>query len=274
MSVYTIDLLYEMPPSFEPEQWLAQLQARGQAIEVIGPGRQAGTFALAYPHLAFSDHTSVWRRPLLLLALMEAPLPYETLRPALQQSWDWPQAKEIVAQHRATIRLSDFQAEQLDPRTRLALMHAAVESLLALEPCLALHWQASQHCVAPESYLAARQLASDLIFPAIHVRHFAILDPLAAETVTDTLGLAAFGLPDIQCHYRGLDQAAVATVLRQIAQVLFAHGDVLYNGDEVAGVRAGQNWRCRRSLALTPPVREVIDLDPGLPYAASKRTAG
>jgi hypothetical protein len=274
VSVYAVELLYHRSLDFDRRRWLAQLQAQGREVEEVGAGRKPGTFVVAYPTLTWADLDGRRQTPLTLFAFTTEPLPYEQLRPALQQTWDWLEAKATVAAHQAVVRIADFHAAGLDVRTRLALMHGAVSAVLASTPCEAIHWQASQYLVPPNRYLAARQQGDDPIFPAIHVRHFAIYDPLADEHVSDTLGLATFNLPDVQCHYSGLERTEVASILRRVAYVLFAQGDVLADGDLVAGMATDHPWRCHRRLALTPPVRDVIDLDPGPPHAAGKRMGG
>lgn len=210
--------------------------------------------------------------PRLVVSLQHEPLPYETLRPALQQAWDWPDANVVVAAHQGVIRIADFHADELEPRTRLALMHDAVEAMVDVAPCVALHWRASQCVTSPHQYLAARTHEQDAIFPAVHVRHFDELESLGKETLSDTLGLAALGLPDLQCHYAGLDRADVAQLLQRIARVLFAQGNVLADGDTVAGLPSGELWQCRRGLAHVGPVRDVIRLTPGAPFGAERST--
>jgi hypothetical protein len=271
VSVYAVELLYQHVPDFDSGRWLAHLQAQDREVEEVGAGRKPGTFVVAYPTLTWTGQYGRPQTPLTLFALSAEPLPYEQLRPALQQTWDWPEAKATVAAHQAVVRVADFHADGLDARTRLSLIHTGVSALLASTSCQAIHWQASQHLVLPDRYLAARQQGDDPIFPAIHVRHFAIHDPLADEHVSDTLGLATFNLPDVQCHYSGLERTEVANILRRVAYVLFAQGDVLADGDRIAAIAVEHPWRCRRGLSLTPPVRDVIDLDPGPLHAAGKR---
>lgn len=87
----------------------------------------------------------------------------------------------------------------------------------------------------------------------------------------DTLGLAALGLPDLQCHFRSLTPNEVALLLYSLASYVFEHGDVIANGHTVEGIAAGSRWRCRHEVSLVPPEREVIDIDPGDPFAAGSR---
>jgi hypothetical protein len=90
------------------------------------------------------------------------------------------------------------------------------------------------------------------------------------EVVMDTLGLAALGLPDLQCHFRNLDRMAVARLLYNTGWYIFSNGDVIADGHTIEGVAPGARWRCRHEDALVPPAREVLDLDPGPPHGAGR----
>ena len=87
----------------------------------------------------------------------------------------------------------------------------------------------------------------------------------------DTLGLAALGLPDLQCHFRGLAPEAVAPLLYNTAYYIFEKGDVIDDGHTVEGVTPGERWPCQHEASLVEPRRVVIDLDPGPAHAAGNR---
>jgi hypothetical protein len=46
---------------------------------------------------------------------------------------------------------------------------------------------------------------------------------------------------------------------------------VIEDGHTVDGVQPGQKWLCRHELAVVGPEREVVDMNPGPPYAAGAR---
>jgi hypothetical protein len=270
VAIYSVELLYNQTPTLLGDALRDELGQLGYTIEQLRPGRAPGSFAFSFPAQLLAAAHQPAQPPLIVIAVRDEPLSYDELRPALQQAAEWPQASAVVAPHTAVVRISDFHAEGFDARTRLAFMHDVVGAVLALAPPVAIHWQPSQRLIPPDRYRAERKNGHDPIFPAVHLRHFSVQDPLVEETVTDTLGLAALGLPDLQCHSTGLERESVAAVLQRVAYVLFAQGNVLGEGDTVAGLTPDQPWRCRRRLALIPPVRETIDLDPGAPYAAGQ----
>jgi hypothetical protein len=89
--------------------------------------------------------------------------------------------------------------------------------------------------------------------------------------VMDSLGLAALGLPDLQCHFRGLDCNAIAGLLHNLGIYLFENGDVIEDGHTIDGIAANQRWRCQHEMSLIGPERAVLDIDPGQPFAAGNR---
>jgi hypothetical protein len=52
---------------------------------------------------------------------------------------------------------------------------------------------------------------------------------------------------------------------------IFDQGDVIEDGHTVEGFPPGSRWRCRHEKALIVPTREVLDVNPGVPFAAGNR---
>ncbi len=87
----------------------------------------------------------------------------------------------------------------------------------------------------------------------------------------DTRGLSEIGLHDLQCHFHDLDPNDVSGVLFNTAVYIFENGPVIESGNTVAGFKRGSKWACQFENALVPPEREVLDLNPGAPFAAGNR---
>ena len=66
----------------------------------------------------------------------------------------------------------------------------------------------------------------------------------------------------------------LAAVLHATASYLFEAGDVIADGDTISGPEGDEHWRCRHEDALVGPRRQVLDVDPGEPYAAGRRERG
>lgn len=190
------------------------------------------------------------------------PLPTSgELAASLGHTRDWPDAAAAAARARAALRITD----ELPSQERLGALVARVAAAAARLPCVAVWWKPAERVVEPRA-LAAAAREGDALRVALNLRLFHVENGGADEHVLDTLGLAPLGLPDAQCHFRGLDSAAVAELLDETARYLYAEGDVIADGDTVAGVD-GAPWSCRREAALVDPPRDVIDVTPPAPHA-------
>jgi hypothetical protein len=186
------------------------------------------------------------------------------LKAALAHTRDWPEAATAVASARAAVRL----VEPLPSEERLAPFVARVSAAAGELPCVAVWWKPAERLVPP-AQLAEAARTGDPLRVAVQVRLFHVETGAADERVMDTVGLEALGLPDVQCHFRGLDPAAVAALLDETAHYVYSEGDVIADGDTVAGVD-GEPWPCRREIALVDPPRDVIDITPPEAHAARR----
>ena len=96
----------------------------------------------------------------------------------------------------------------------------------------------------------------------------------------DTLGLHVFGLPDLQCHFRGREPGEIAGLLYATATYVFDEGDVIADGNTISGLDPNERYVCRREPSLLEPSRPVIDVDlgptrtrPARDAEATRRTA-
>ena len=207
---------------------------------------------------------------------MNVPAP-ERFRTALAQSWGWPHAVEVLSRCQGSILLTGVAPTGMDHRERMVLFENTLAALLEAFPAAAIHWQPTQQFVRPREFLAAFHEAGGLVWMPgpINVRLFRMEeeDPAkvsapAREILMDTLGLAALGLLDVECHFRGLDSAGVSRVLYNTAIYLAQQGSVLEDGHTVPGIRSDQKWTCRHVRSLALPDRLAVRLDPGPGHAS------
>jgi hypothetical protein len=261
---YGVQLLCRKPPQLELSVMHEALRKHCPHVERLDPDPAATLLAFAHP-----DHVT---------ELVEGPMPAQTLitetekpfgqEAAIQQSWSFPQARSVVAQCTDYLLVTDVMASALDYKERLALFQRVLLGTLAVVDCAAIHWLPSQQIVSPEAFLKAMQEGGSAPFfcGASNVRLFNVEG--TEDTVMDTLGLAALGLPDLQCHFHDLEVNDVARILPNLAFYLFENGNVIEDGHTVTGTSPEARWRCRRAESLVPPEREVLDIDPG-PFAAA-----
>lgn len=193
---------------------------------------------------------------------------------ALQQSWHWPDARQVVGGCRYSLLLTDFCAEGLNYKERLKLFQSALCALLETAPCEAIYWKTSGKLVQPEEYLRAIS-EGEWLHGAMNVRLYKAEGDGTGqpEMLVDTCGLAAMGVPDLQCHFTGLDPNEVATILVDLAYYLYERGDIIRDGETI-GSAESQRWRCEHQHSLNEPRRRVIDLNPGEPYSAGGQLHG
>lgn len=214
---------------------------------------------LEFLHL---DHVDARGAPAQFRVTAELPGPAD-LGDALAQAWEWPQAKGAVESSRACLSVSDRFAEGLTRAARLRLLHAVVAAVMEHAPVNAIHWLPSDRLVDPKEYFAFETDLDRFVGASVNARLFGIRDRDSGECVMDTLGLTAFGLPDLQVHYRGLDAARLAAWLYNLAAFVFEKGDLLAAGSSVPGLEPGSDWPCRREWSIVGPRREVVDVNPG-----------
>ena len=261
-----VELLFEAPPSIDYAAVAARAGTRaGTAATLIGDGAAIG---IAFPahaiHYADGDlPMSVW-----LLRAGERPGSDEWIEQTMRQSWGWRDAEAVVRQAKAAVLVSDIMAGPLDPRVRLPVYHAVLAAVVEDARPIALRWITGERFVRPETYLM--DLAEDptAFESTVNVRYVTLADR-PGEQIMDTVGMAPFGLPDVQCHFVSLDPGQVAGKLLSVARYLFDNGDVIENGHTVPGLDGDERWPCLHELALLGPSREVLDLFVG-PHGPSR----
>ncbi|MCM3342535.1 DUF4261 domain-containing protein [Paenibacillus sp. MER TA 81-3] len=193
---------------------------------------------------------------------------YET---AIQQSWHWQEAAQTLHECNYSLLLADMMASGLDPKSRLQLFTGVLQALLEAAPCDAIYFRESDKLVEPKAYLAAIEEGA-LLYGAMNMRFYNVEGTGSgrAEGLMDSIGLAALGIPDVQCHYYDLDPDEVAGHLANIGYYLFNQGDVINDGETI-GFTEDMRWRCEHQYALAAPHRVVIDIDPGEPYYAGRQ---
>lgn len=169
---------------------------------------------------------------------------------------------------------NDLVAAGLEPKLRNKLFRGFIRAIQEVAPCDAMHWMNTQLLVHPGRFLFQQgEGNAQVLYGSINVRLYTI-QGTTGDRVMDTLGLAALGLPDIQCHFRELQAPDVARVLYNVAYYIFQNGDVIKDGETVPGILERDSLRCQHEVALVGPEREVLDLNPGENYAAGTRGTG
>jgi hypothetical protein len=277
--VYGVELFYETLPGPNKDDLASILKKRSPDLVAVPQERETGPWIFEHQEHRVPPAGGAARA---LVAVSRQQPNLQTLEPGLKQSWGWPQASEVLPRCRGSILVTDLMAVGLHHLERLVLFQRVLVSVLEAYPCQAIHWQPAQQFIDPQQFLAAVKEAGGLVFTPgpLNVRLFRIVGEESEQVgsdgdiVMDTVGLAALGLPDLQCHFTGLAPEAVSRVLYNTGIYEFERGDMLQDGHTVPGIGPDDKWHCRRESSLALPERTVIDLDPGPPHSARERRTG
>lgn len=236
---YRIELLYGSAPRLAGPNLLGRLRSKVE-----------GTVKL-------KDPLTVVQENVRHIVTVETGAP-KNLAEALGQSWEWKEAGEVAQKANAVIAIEE-QAS-LPRHDRVERTHAVVSTIVEIAMPVAIHWIPAQKLVEPRAYLRSLEESEhqDLLAAPINVRFFR---GEGEELLMDTMGLAPFSLPDLQCRFQGRDPAAVSRVLLNVAYYVFNEGDVLEPGHTVQGIEKGELWTCRRVRTAAAPERDAIDLE-------------
>lgn len=265
--IYAVELLFAQIPRLDPHTLLTSLRMRCGSVDLI-ERRDNDTF-LIYALMDYPIELDDATLPVqAIISLRPDPLDVTSYEPALQQTWDWPEARLAVSQACYSVLVTELLGRYLDYGPRLRLFQNVIMSMLDFIPCTAIYWQPCQKIVEPAAYWEAMHDGEPASFlTAVNVRLLRVEGGSPSEVVMDTLGLAALGLPDLQIHYAGLDPGQVGRALYKLAYYLYQNGDVIVDGQIVPGFRDEDRWQSRHAMSLIEPRRIVLDLNPGYPYA-------
>jgi hypothetical protein len=257
--VYAVELLCREAPSLDRVEILEQMREHCGAVAPLDPAEKAEGLNFHFPQhrVTFKDGSLPAQ---LVVAVSPKRVDERFLTAALGQTWDWEGAETAVDQHGSTVIVSDLLAAGLPYAERLDLFQDALQAVVECVPSLGLLWRPCGRLVDPDRFLRSHQPGDDCdpLFGPINVRMFRD----GEEVAMDTLGLAALGLPDLQCRFSGLDPGRVAGLLHGAARYVYRMGDVIENDHTVPGLEPEERWRCRRADAFIPPARAAIEVLP------------
>lgn len=210
--------------------------------------------------------------------------PQSQLDYAAAQSWDWPDAASAISAHTAHVLLTTRTTVDT-PRLDVVRLHCRAQAALAeFAPVVAVVWPDAGRLL-PVSALSeparSGQEVPSATASCINFRLFPFTEQASAEQpvadqavgepssggqpadryVSDSVGLHAFGLPDVQVCTDGEPNEQVSAVLYQMADRIFAEGWAA-GGDAILDLGELGRWQGARTPAFFAPEREVINLTP------------
>jgi len=218
---------------------LAQLRDRCGAASAMDNAKDGG-LNFFFPDLRapFKDSTVPVQ---VALTVTPGQLPVDQVMTFMKQTWDWAEAKDVVAKHQSIVTLSDLLASGLPYKSRLGFFQNVLCGVLELMTPLAIRWRSSGKFVNPAVLQDALEPGPkrDMIRGAVNVRR--TLVKATGGVVLDTLGLGALGLPDFEVSLGERMPQAFELALRSLARYQYDMGDVIAEGRTIkAGAEAFQ----------------------------------
>ena len=180
------------------------------------------------------------------------------------QSWSWPDAEQQVPGCTHRILVTEVVASGFEPKPRVESFQRVLRLLAAETRPAAVRWLHNSHWRDPRELEAAHPLAGP-----VNMRFFLVSNDEGAMVV-DSLGMYQLGLPDVQVHFRDKDPNQMVELAFNVAAYLYEHGPVIESNSRLNGPD-DLVFTARWEDSLLPPLRTVIDLDPGPSYSAGNR---
>lgn len=196
------------------------------------------------------------------------------LAEAAAQTFDWPEALEACRDHAGHVRLVTRAPAGASRTEQVAVHRLAHAAIAEFAPVCGVLWEGARllRPVArgaaqgasredtvrhmPRGQESAREAVHDAMETCINFRVTPLEGSEPQAVASDTVGLHAFGLPDLEIVTPGEPDERIARVLYHLAEEFFARGCDWQDGDERAIGPYGR-WHCERRRSLLPPSREV-----------------
>ncbi|MCL2295864.1 MAG: DUF4261 domain-containing protein [Methanomassiliicoccaceae archaeon] len=267
--VYTIWLLFlekcEVPPTAVV---LKKLKERFGEVDVVSGGPNLNSFALCSHKVTYKGKKEM---PLqvIITGCDEVTKPHGD-DIARTQFWDGPDDEALLDSCGYQVMVSDFLAAGLPPLERASILSDLIEIALELFPtCAAVYVDASGRLLTAER-MRGNPYEGPLrfIWFGVNARFFNIQN--TEDSLVDTLGLYALGLPDMQYHFHGLDPNEVVDHAYNTAIYQFENDAPIKSGETISGFSPDSRWKCQYERSLIQPSRDVLDVEMG-EFASGKR---
>ncbi|MBR6143645.1 MAG: DUF4261 domain-containing protein [Treponema sp.] len=186
----------------------------------------------------------------------------------IAQTWDCPDAAEIIRDCKYQVIANDFLGIQLEYKTHAEMLVDFIEALVELFPsCKALVFENSKKMISRKSVLDCK-LPKEMRFIhyAVNVRFFNIQN--TQDMVIDTVGMTTLLLPDLQYHFHNLDPNHVVYHAKNVLSYIYENDNPIKPGDHIDGLQNGEmnediQWFVQYEKSLIQPAREVVNINMG-----------
>jgi hypothetical protein len=253
----TMTLLFKELPSIDSKLILNELKNTYPEVECSG-GDKALMFSFPGIMIEFADGKIPAQCSVMLPnAESEVTLPEEVF----QQNWHWAEAAAVTGFCKYEVLLTDMMSRTLEYKTRQRLFMDFLIAVIKHTHPDAVCSMPARKLIQPDRIVEIWETDNIAYLTAlINVRMYNITNSPENDIVMDTVGLHTFGLPDLQIRYSKEDPDTIGTLLWNYAYYIFDNGDIIKDGNTVAGPVEGSRWKCMHEAAMVPPSRWVINI--------------
>ncbi len=269
-------LFKDKPEAASTDRLCAALQKLLGEIELVGSKEEVPMFALHDYKAVFKDAP----QGVPVMACFTQPHSFDTEKfdpLTLSQLWDVQDGEGLLESCGWCVSVFGMMANALHYKQQAEVFLAQVSAALECYP------DSEGIYVHPSGKLTTPAQFSDCMkFPmgdrfirlAVNARFFNIEG--TGDMLVDTLGMCAFGAPEVQLHFHGLDPNHVVNYVYNITSYQFEREFPIENGETIDGLGADGNiardvrWTAQYENSLVQPIRLVLDVNCG-EYAAGQR---
>lgn len=187
-----------------------------------------------------------------------APVPWSDLEGPASSAWHWPEASEVVRDHRSHLLVAVPDATP-DVKSAVRLTHLVAAAIEACPAATAVYWGAGTAVSPADRFLAtARDMRHDEL-PLLSWIEFRIFGD-EGRTSLFTTGLAPLGLMEIEIRRSGRDADHLIERAYDFAHYQALRGRVLRHGDTI-GASADERIAVRHAPSAWDRPGNVIHLD-------------
>ena len=273
-------LLFEQKPNTaQADSLKAALEKAVGEVEVADGNKSSPMFAVKKYKCVFKDAP----QGIPPMACFTKPYKFEKTLDAtlgelnLSQLWDVENGEELLKRCKWSVSVFAMLGNALHYKEQAELLLAQVSAALECYPgCTAVFVPASAKLTTAQEFRsnARYDIGVRFIKLAVNARFFNIQG--TGDMLVDTIGMYAFGAPDVQVHFRGLDPNAVVQYVYNLTSYQYENEFPIENGDTIDGLGEDGNialnvqWKGQYENSLIQPVRLVLDINCGK-YAAGQR---
>jgi hypothetical protein len=254
----TARLLFSDKPNFDKQKVLNEL---AQFYKSVDSPTEENMFLFFFPDIHVGEKESSIPAQCSLFFTDERHK-VEIEPEGFQQNWHWKEAKEIAQKCNFEIIASDFMTKSLDYKTRLELFMNFIVAVTKATNPQAIYFSTSQKLIQPsdliDNWTGNNKIPLQCL---VNFRLFNIQNNNDGSVIMDTIGLHSLGLSDFEILFKSFDENLIAQTLWNYANYAYQQGDIIEDGNTLAGLSENSKWKCTRQVSLTTPSRIVISVN-------------